>query len=96
MATFTSATMEIEHIFPDHGSVAEEEKNSTEVSAIHQPGTAVSSATSTSSNLNFPAKLHYMLSELEKEGLEHIVSWQPHGRCFIIHKQSQFLEQLTW
>lgn len=35
---------------------------------------------------NFPVKLHYMLSELEDDGLEHIASWQPHGRCILVHK----------
>lgn len=31
----------------------------------------------------FPARLHRMLADVQKngEGLEKIVSWQPHGRC---------------
>jgi hypothetical protein len=43
---------------------------------------------------NFPVKLHYMLNELEKDGMDDIVSWQPHGRCFHVHKQQQFVEQV--
>jgi hypothetical protein len=43
---------------------------------------------------NFPVKLHYMLNELEKDGMDDIVSWQPHGRCFLVHKQQQFVEQV--
>jgi hypothetical protein len=43
---------------------------------------------------NFPVKLHYMLNELEKDGMENIVSWQSHGRCFLVHKQQQFVEQV--
>jgi hypothetical protein len=43
---------------------------------------------------NFPVKLHYMLNELEIDGMEDIVSWQPHGRCFLVHKQQQFVEQV--
>jgi hypothetical protein len=43
---------------------------------------------------NFPVKLHYMLSELETDGMDDIVSWQPHGRCFLVHKQQQFVEQV--
>jgi HSF-type DNA-binding len=39
---------------------------------------------------NFPAKLHYMLKEIERDGLDHIVSWLPHGRCFMVHKQKEF------
>jgi hypothetical protein len=43
---------------------------------------------------NFPIKLHYMLSELETDGMDDVVSWQPHGRSFIVHKQPQFVEKL--
>jgi hypothetical protein len=43
---------------------------------------------------NFPVKLHYMLTELENDGMADIVSWQPHGRCFLVHKQQQFVEQV--
>lgn len=34
---------------------------------------------------NFPMKLHYMLSEMEKDGQSHVISWNHHGRCFTIH-----------
>ena len=43
---------------------------------------------------NFPVKLHYMLNELEKDGMGDIVSWQPHGRCFLVHKQQQFVDNV--
>lgn len=43
---------------------------------------------------NFPVKLHYMLTELENDGMDDIVSWQPHGRCFLVHKQQRFVEQV--
>ena len=42
------------------------------------------------SDRNFPVKLHYMLSELEEDGQDHIVSWAPHGRCFVVHDQVSF------
>jgi hypothetical protein len=35
-----------------------------------------------------------MLGDLEADGLSHIVSWQPHGRCFVVHKQKEFVEQI--
>jgi hypothetical protein len=38
----------------------------------------------------FPVGLFDMLREVEKEGLEHIVSWQPHGRSFIVRKAALF------
>jgi HSF-type DNA-binding len=43
---------------------------------------------------NFPVKLHYILSELERDGLSHIVSWQPHGRCFVVRDQKEFVERV--
>ena len=40
---------------------------------------------------SFPARLHYILGELEKDGLDHIVSWLPHGKGFKVH-DPQLLE----
>jgi len=45
-------------------------------------------------NVPFPTKLHVMLSKVEAEGLTDIVSWQPHGRCFVIHKPREFVDQV--
>lgn len=42
----------------------------------------------------FPTKLHLMLSKLEEEGLNDIVSWQPHGRCFLVHKPKEFVDEI--
>jgi hypothetical protein len=42
----------------------------------------------------FPEKLHYVLGEMEKDGLQHIASWQPHGRSFIVHDQELFAEKI--
>jgi hypothetical protein len=53
-----------------------------------------SSILNQSGEQNFPVKLHYMLNELEKDGMDNIVSWQPHGRCFLVHKQQQFVEEV--
>lgn len=44
--------------------------------------------------LPFPLKLHEMLDAVEANGMEDIVSWQPHGRCFLVHKPKDFIEQL--
>jgi hypothetical protein len=40
----------------------------------------------------FPWKLHDMLESVEEEGYAHIVSWQVHGRCFMVHKPREFVE----
>ena len=42
----------------------------------------------------FPHKVHKMLSDVETSGLSHIVSWQPHGRCFSVHNPAEFTSQI--
>jgi len=42
----------------------------------------------------FPVKLHETLENAEKAGLSNIVSWQPHGRCFLVHDQNAFVEEV--
>lgn len=39
---------------------------------------------------NFPTKLHFMLSEMERDGLDHIAGWQPHGRAFTVKNTKEF------
>ena len=36
----------------------------------------------------FPSKLHALL---EENKFEDIISWQPHGRCFLLHKPQEFV-----
>ncbi|GFH61138.1 hypothetical protein CTEN210_17614 [Chaetoceros tenuissimus] len=38
----------------------------------------------------FPSKLQTLLRIVEKHDLDHIVSWQPHGRSFLIHDTNKF------
>ena len=42
----------------------------------------------------FPSRLYQMLKAAEEEGYEEIVSWQSHGRCFILHEPKQFVEDV--
>lgn len=42
----------------------------------------------------FPWKLHEMLDASYEEGNEWIVSWQPHGRSFTVHKPKIFVEKI--
>lgn len=42
----------------------------------------------------FPLKLHSVLDQVEADGLAHVVSWAPHGRCFIIHKPKEFVDHI--
>jgi hypothetical protein len=50
--------------------------------------------TSSKKGSNFPERLHYMLSDMEKDGLQHVASWQPHGRCFLVHDPNLFAEKV--
>ena len=40
----------------------------------------------------FPIRLHQVLDKVENDGLDDIISWQPHGRCFVIHQPKQFVQ----
>jgi HSF-type DNA-binding len=42
----------------------------------------------------FPMKLFEMIQQMDTDGLAHIVSWQPHGRCFQVHQPSTFQKLL--
>lgn len=42
----------------------------------------------------FPVKLHSMLDAIERDGYASIVSWQPHGRCFVVHKPKEFVDHI--
>lgn len=41
----------------------------------------------------FPIVLHELLSDVEMTGQTDIISWQPHGRCFIVHDTDAFVQQ---
>lgn len=79
----------VEHNYHDHLHDPIVEDTTDEVTGAnkrraHRGGVAVP----------FPEKLHYMLSQVDGEGVSHIVSWQPHGRCFIVHKPQQFVQEV--
>jgi hypothetical protein len=42
----------------------------------------------------FPLKLHAVLDQVEADGLGHVLSWQSHGRAFLIHKPKEFVEHV--
>lgn len=45
-------------------------------------------------NTDSPFRLYTMLEEAEKSNFAHIISWQPHGRCFLVHDRVAFVEQI--
>lgn len=44
--------------------------------------------------MSFPLKLYEMLERVEAEGCQDVVSWQSHGRCFLVHDVARFKETL--
>ena len=42
----------------------------------------------------FPVRLHAMLDQIEADGHGDVISWQPHGRCFVVRKPREFRELL--
>ena len=45
-------------------------------------------------NCYFPLKLHKMISKGKIGGFANVVSWQVHGRSFIIHDEHKFFKQI--
>lgn len=42
----------------------------------------------------FPWRLHEVLKVAREEGLEHVVSWCPHGKAFAVHRPQEFVDKL--
>jgi HSF-type DNA-binding len=41
---------------------------------------------------NFTSVLYFLLEEVDNEGLSHVISWQPHGRAFVVHRAKEFVK----
>jgi hypothetical protein len=81
----SSADRKVQHNYRDHANVSEQ--------SLQSSG-AVGGVAHAASDRNFPVKLHFMLNELDADGLAHLVSWQPHGRCFVVHRQEDFVNTI--
>lgn len=89
----TNPQRKIEHHYVDHANDAAIPEPKLENAVGGMSGHNGMSATyAHSSERTFPVTLHFMLNELKSDGLDHIISWQPHGRCFVVHKQTLFVE----
>lgn len=42
----------------------------------------------------FPKKLYRLLEEVGEKELSDVVSWQPHGRAFLVHKPKEFVNHV--
>ena len=42
----------------------------------------------------FPERLHFALENAEKDGYDSAISWQPHGRAFMVHDAERLTEKV--
>jgi hypothetical protein len=42
----------------------------------------------------FPWKLHALLDDRDRLDTHSVVTWQPHGRSFMVHKPQEFVEKI--
>merc|ERR1712076_59445 len=60
-----------------------------------KPNPAINKSEKSSSLVkSFPMKLYELLSRVDKEGINAIISWQPHGLCFVIRAPERFVEEV--
>jgi len=69
----------VEHHYHDHANDAEAMDDRPAKGGVTVP---------------FPIRLHQMLDKMEADGRGDIISWQPHGRCFVVRKPKEFKELL--
>lgn len=45
---------------------------------------------------SFPSKLHRMLTDIDNDfpHFKELISWQPHGRCFMIRDEARFTDEV--
>jgi HSF-type DNA-binding len=56
--------------------------------------TASASSPYSTQRVTFPEKLFRLLEGAEAQGLSHVISWQPHGRCFLVRDREAFSQLL--
>jgi HSF-type DNA-binding len=39
----------------------------------------------------FPAKLHYVLEQAERDGRADVIAWRPHGKAFVVKDKKEFV-----
>jgi hypothetical protein len=87
---------------PDENTSLDQSNGMNSMSVIRSASNGSLSVNSSSGSLDsdaasgfaFPGRLYKMLRCVEAEGMSHIVSWQPHGRCFVIHKPKEFVKDI--
>ena len=80
--------------YKDYSEICEDDQQGGKSKTDSEVSLSLKS-TKNSKNSCFASKLHYMLSDLEKEGNDDIICWQPHGRSFIIRDRKRFVESIS-
>ena len=73
----------VKHDYHDHST----DPTPPELSTVRMDEEAASTSVGSPA---FPVKLYMMLLSVEEDGHSDVVSWQPHGRCFLVHKPKEF------
>ncbi|KAG7373613.1 HSF-type DNA-binding protein [Nitzschia inconspicua] len=68
--------------------------NGTDTSSKDEEASSQDNAITNTHKLPFPWKLHKLLEHAEKEGYQDIISWEPDGKSFRVHKPIQFCESI--
>jgi hypothetical protein len=68
--------------------------SSSQCTYHHQPKLCGGPGNSGGVPVPFPFKLHAMLDQIEADGFANVVSWQPHGRSFVIHDKKSFVAKI--
>lgn len=72
------------HNYHDHSNDHDDENDVEEEPHRRRGGVSIA----------FPIKLHAVLDQVEADGLAHVISWQPHGRAFVVHKPKEFTDHV--
>ena len=78
----------VQHDYHDHGCDLDESENNGKLSK-KQPRKGPRGGVTTP----FPVKLHMLLEQNLHENVD-VISWQPHGRCFLLRSPKDFLNSV--
>jgi hypothetical protein len=81
-----ATTSRIHHHHHHHQAAATTTKTEESIPIIKNSGGG--------SDATYVLRIHEMLEDAEKEGHTDIVSWQPHGRAFKVHKEPAFVDTI--
>lgn len=85
----------VQHNYHDHANDPIYIESPASSSSLRSFGSVDSDESTRSAAVTrFPERLFEMLSKMDEDGTSHIVSWQPHGRCFVVHKPKDFVEKV--